>query len=333
MRHETTRIDARRRGDRRLLFAGIALMAAAAALLAAPSGTAQSGYEGQWTVDLRQNGRAQLNFNYSGKGGGTSMSGDEIPAAELRGLTADQARSGGTNVRFQIVRDAGTFDCEGWFRAGKGSGTFAYTASPEFAARLRSLGLEAPAPHAQFQMALADLRLELVEELKAQNYADLTTDHLVRVADHGVDLEYLRGLRAAGYQPASVAALVRMRDHGVTLKVISELEKLGYAKLPADQLVRVVDHGVSPSYIRELDALGYRGLPIEQLVRMRDHGVDSSYIEELRRAGLENLEPNDLVRMRDHGVTGAFAERAQAKAGRALAPHELIRLRNHGEDE
>src|SRR5579863_7157461 len=34
--------------------------------------------------------------------------------ADFRGLTLDQLYSGGTHVRFDVRRDAGTIACEGW---------------------------------------------------------------------------------------------------------------------------------------------------------------------------------------------------------------------------
>jgi hypothetical protein len=42
----------------------------------------------------------------------------------------------GTNVQFQLKRDAGTFNFEGWFKDGNGSGHFTFTPSSAFASEL-----------------------------------------------------------------------------------------------------------------------------------------------------------------------------------------------------
>src|ERR1044072_8982901 len=52
-------------------------------------------------------------------------SGFKVTLDQLVGLSRDQVMSAaGTNVRFQLKRDAGTFDFEGWFKQGNGSGHF-----------------------------------------------------------------------------------------------------------------------------------------------------------------------------------------------------------------
>jgi hypothetical protein len=335
MTNDTHTSAPRRRGDWRYLCAGIALVAAAAVALATSSGHAEGGaersYTGKWLVEVESGGRVQLTFDF-GEDGDHNMTSDTVSLAELRGLSADQARSDGTTVRFQIVRDAGTFECEGWFKGGKGAGTFTFVPDAGFAAKLQSLGYGAPTRDQQLLLALSNVGFELIEELRSEGYEGVTTDDLVRMGTHGVDLEYVRGLKAAGYTLKSASALVRMRDHGVDPEVIAELARLGYERLPAEQLVRVVDHGVRPDYIRGLAALGYRELAIEDLIRMRDHGVDPEYIEELRGVGLENVAAEDLVRMRDHGVDGEFVASAKARRGGNLTVDELVRMRDRGEE-
>src|SRR5687767_15522298 len=64
----------------------------------------------------RENGR----FNHSSTGFGIALD-------QLTGLTRDQIMSSAGNVvRFQLKRDAGTFNFEGWFKDGNGSGHFTF---------------------------------------------------------------------------------------------------------------------------------------------------------------------------------------------------------------
>ena len=47
-----------------------------------------------------------------------NSNGFQISQDQLIGLTRDQIMSsGGTQVQFQLKRDAGSFNCEGWFKA------------------------------------------------------------------------------------------------------------------------------------------------------------------------------------------------------------------------
>lgn len=53
---------------------------------------------------------------------GYSNTGFMISPDQLTGLTREEAMSDGTHVQFQLKRDAGTFNFDGWFKAGNGSG-------------------------------------------------------------------------------------------------------------------------------------------------------------------------------------------------------------------
>src|SRR5918912_388793 len=89
----------------------------------------------------------------SGEWDGYSNTSRSVPASDLQGLTRAQAMSAtGTQVSFRIVRDAGTLNCEGWFREGNGSGHFTFAPSASFASELQRRGMGAPTAQQQFQM-------------------------------------------------------------------------------------------------------------------------------------------------------------------------------------
>jgi len=338
--------------------------------------SAQERFEGQWLVEYRPDaeGRVQLTLNYQeqrqkkdGSAGFSQWNSSfRIEPQQLDGLTREQAMSAaGTNVRFQLRRDAGALDCEGWFREGKGSGHYRFAPNTNFAAELRNRGIEgSPTTRQLFRMALADAGLALVDELKAQGYETPTFDQLIKMGDHGVRLDYVRGLKQYGYKLGTIDALVKMRDHGVTPNYIKELRDYGFKNLSAEELLKARDHGVSTDFIRELEVAGYASaadsleglirlrdhgvsgsfireireegytqLPLEQLVRMRDHGVSVSFIKELKELGYANLPVDQLVRLKDHGVNARFITRFKADRGNNPPVEELIRLRNQGYDE
>ena len=90
---------------------------------------AQERFAGQWLVEYKPGSeKVQLTLSFreertDAKGGTHTNSWNttnDIEPAKLQGLTREQAFSpGGANVRFQLRREAGTFNCEGWFRNGK----------------------------------------------------------------------------------------------------------------------------------------------------------------------------------------------------------------------
>src|SRR5262249_59142573 len=93
--------------------------------------SAEAPMTGEWILDMRP----APNFVYfsihrrSERGGSFSSSSD-IRADSIKGLSEAQASSNGSPVSFQVVRDAGTLNCEGWFKQGKGSGTFTFVPNP-----------------------------------------------------------------------------------------------------------------------------------------------------------------------------------------------------------
>ncbi|HEV8400741.1 MAG TPA: hypothetical protein VGQ18_13000, partial [Gemmatimonadales bacterium] len=93
-----------------------------------------------------------------------------MPLGEFVGLSAAEMRGSGVTVHFKIVRSAGTLDCDGWFDSGKGSGHFTYQPNPGFVAELAKRGVNAPTDWEQFQMTMAGVGLDLVDELARQKY-------------------------------------------------------------------------------------------------------------------------------------------------------------------
>jgi archaellum component FlaD/FlaE len=293
----------------------------------------QDSYTGQWIIEpAREASLLHLTLTYSSekRGRGQSINSFSLSPEQLRGLTSAQLMSAGTNVQFQLVRDAGTFNCEGWFKGGRGSGHFVFAANPAFVAELKKRNYEAPSDAQLFKLAMSDTGLALLDELQAQSYERPTLDQLVRMGDHGVSLEYVRALKAQGYTVQSVDLLTRMVDHGVSVSFIKELEALGYKRLPVETLIRTVDHGVTPDYIQELAALGHHDLPLEQLTRLVDHGVNVNFIKEIEAAGYGHPSLDQLVRMQDHGVNARFIEKMKARGFDKLTIDELVKMADHG---
>jgi uncharacterized protein (UPF0335 family) len=141
-------------------------------------------------------------------------------------------------VRFQLKRDAGTFNFEGWFKEGNGSGHFTFAPSSSFAADLNRLGFGQANGEQLQSLAMSDVGFAYINELKAQGYDTATIDQLVRMGNHGVRIDYLQGLKSLGYNVKTTDLIVRMKDHGVSMNFIRELSALGYSNLPKSSFER-----------------------------------------------------------------------------------------------
>jgi len=314
-------------------MARIAAIAIASLMIVVVLAGAQEAFSGQWLLDHATADSIHLTIRYSSDGGsrGTwnSMWSTDTAIASLRGLNMADLNSSGTNVHFQIVRDAGSFDSTGWASNGAASGHWNFVANPNFAAELKKRGLAEPSAREQFELAMSDVTLALVDELKADDYRFELAD-LIRAARHGISLEYVRGMKAAGYRFDNLETLTRMLDHGVTPRYVQELANYGYKNLAADELRRLRDHGVTGEFLRGMEQAGYKSLSSDDVVRLRDHGVTPEYIGAMAQAGYKGIPAQELSRLRDHGVSGEYV-RGMAEAGyKDLGTDELARLSDHG---
>ena len=299
----------------RIKTVGLALALGSAALTAAVLGGARSGQAqnepltGVWTAERSRwkvagEGTAhivQLGLRRRGGGRGNWNSAFPVPLTELRGLSAAQIDGPRSEVRFELMRDAGTLTFEGRFQEGEGAGHFAFAPSAEFLAAMRQAG-----------------------------YGNVDGEKAFSLAVHDVSRAFIRDLGALGYERLTLDQLVSLRIHGASPQFIRDLKALGYSGLTVDQLVSLRIHGATPEWIRELAALGYRALAVDGLVSLRIHGAGPEFIRELKDVGYDRLTTDQLVSLRIHGVTPEFVKRAKTSAGRPVAVDRLVEMRIHG---
>lgn len=235
----------------------------------------------QWLIEYKTGEeKVHLTLRYVRKRDdhvGYSNTGFMISPDQLTGLTREQATSAGAHVQFQLKRDAGTFNFDGWFKEGNGSGHFTFTPNASFASELNKQAFGTPTAEQQLSMALNDVGFALINELKAQDYERPTLDRL------------------------PLDDWITLRDHGLSSKFVQELEALGYSRLPIEQLRRMRDHGVSAKFIEELKQLGYDKVPVEQLIRLKDHGVSAKFIQKMKEQGHKDLTLDEYVSLRNRG--------------------------------
>ena len=126
-----------------------------------------------------------------------------VALTDLKGLAAEQTRGARTDVRFDLVRDAGTLAFEGRFEDGDGAGHFTFTASPEYLQEMRKQGYDGIDEEKVFSLATHDVSRAFIRELAALGYTRLPLDELLNLRIHGAPSpgSFIRELRPSGYEP------------------------------------------------------------------------------------------------------------------------------------
>lgn len=253
---------------------------------------------GSWTLQNENSGQVNFEIRIDTPTDHSSW-GSGVPLTQIPQLSRSALESSGSNVRFDVVRDAGTLQCVGYVANGTGGGMFHYVANSQFASELASRGVSAPSADDQRRMTYSDVSLAFVDVLHRYRYSPLSPEDLIRLTDHGVTAHYVESLAQDGYHADSVEGLVRMVDHGVSMDLITAMRGLGYRPSTED-LVRMADHGVTTDFARTMISLGYHPT-VDQLVRLVDHGVTADFVKHLRSRGY-NADIDQLIRLRDAGL-------------------------------
>ena len=283
-----------------LLFAFIAL---------APFGgraqVAQKTLQGQW---LAQYDRAKPNEIYfmfqrrSSDGDGYSMNGDNLPVAQLQGLTTDSIFSAKTEVNFNIVREAGTFACEGYFTNGKGTGFWTLTPSEKFISGMRSRGYDNLSESDLLRSAMNNLTIGLVEDLKSAGYDRLTFNELMRANNHEINSEYIREVKAMGFERQPLDMLIRMRNHDINARFINEMKSAGFENLTINNLIRLQNHEITAAFVNDLKAEGFSDISPDTAIRLKNHNIDREFIRRAKAQGYTNSTPDELIRLSNRGL-------------------------------
>jgi hypothetical protein len=262
----------------------------------------QTAMTGEWTAEINHEkpGEVQMTFHRHSKEGGFNMSGETVSLSELQGLSADAASTVKTTVNFNLVRDAGTFACEGYFRDGRGAGFWTFTPSQAFVSAMRTRGYGNLSGEDLLRAAFHNLTVKFIEELKGAGYDHLTFDELVRAAGHDVTANYIRELRSAGYDGLSMEDLIHARNHEIDSSYIKEVEAMGFGKESLEDVIHLKNHDITLEYINDLKAEGYLDITAEMAVRLKNHDIDRAFIQRVKAKGMTNITLDELIRLRNH---------------------------------
>ena len=281
----------------------ISVLAGAASYMTFAQQRGSESIIGNWAVHLSDNaGKFQLMLERSSGKHHMSHSNDDVPTNQFVGLSMDQLNSAqGSVARFQISREAGVLECEGYVKAGGGGGVFHFMANINYLAAMQSLGYRDLDNEKAFVLSLHDVTTTFVRDMKALGYADISFDKLVAMRIHGVSTDFVKDIRALGLSTSSIDQLIAMRIHGVTPAYIREMRAVGLGTNSNEKLIAFRIHGVSPDYVHQVRST-FPNVTPDQLVAMRIHGVTPDFITRMSSRGMKDLSIDQLVSLKIHGL-------------------------------
>jgi hypothetical protein len=296
-------------------------------------------FAGEWKADLRnysdaKENQEKINLSFRREtDGDRHQNGATFKYSELKNLTYDQTNKGGA-VKFSLVREAGTIECEGSFANGKGGGTYRFTANPQFVAEMKKLGFDfeksterdknirvTNAQNADlktitsskykdndtlenrlFTAMIVNVTTALANDLLAANFGKLDTGDLFKAAIFKIDGNFLREMKASNFPNLDFDDLVKARIFKIDGEYLRQLNASGFGKEPFENVVKMRIFKITPEYIAEIRGEGLSNLSIEELTKMKIFNIDSQFI---RRAKAEKVDLNveSLVRYKIGGWT------------------------------
>ncbi len=266
---------------------------------------AQETVTGEWTAAVQEkNEKIHLNFERRSKSEGRHNVGQTYEFSDLQGLTRAQALAGGP-VKFSLVREAGSIDCEGTFQNGKGSGTFRFTGNQSFVSAMKSRGFDFEAsasrdrdPEATlFSAATLNVTTALADDLRSSGFENLDVEDLFKATIFKVDSKFMREMKASGFPNLGMEELVKARIFKIDANFVTQVTQMGFDKEPFESLVKMQIFKVTPEFVTEVRNEGLLNLSVEELVKLRIFKIDSEFIRQARVDGIP-IEVEKLVRRR-----------------------------------
>jgi len=286
-------------------------------------------HTGDWTISKSDSpDKVEFSLIEHRHGNGTSSHSSDWPTNSFQGV--DFSKPGRQDVRFNITRDAGKIECEGFLQDGEGAGLFHFQPDAKYPDEMHSLGFSVD-EEKQFTMAVQDVSLDFARQMKNEHLSDLDTDKLIAFRIFRVDSEFIRALRAEGLKMNDSDKLVAFRIHGVTPQMVRSLHQTGYSP-DEDTLIAMRIHGATPEWMDQLKQCGYDHVDLEKLIAFRIHGVSPEFITKLQGLGYSHPNPDDLIAMRIHNVTPEYISDLKSRGLYDLSIDQLVSMRIHGID-
>jgi hypothetical protein len=268
--------------------------------------TAQKEITGDWTGSLGKDdsGKIHLNFERRSEKGHKNQMGQSYDFADLQGLSREQVLSGGA-VKFSLVREAGTIECEGIFQAGKGSGTFRFKGNPAFVSAMKSRGFDFeagsdPSDYSEnklFAATTLNITTALADDLSSAGFGKLQVDDLFKATIFKIDSRFMREMKASGFPNLGMEDLVKARIFKIDADFVTQVTQMGFDKEPFESLVKMRIFKITPEFITEIRNEGLTLTSVEDIVKLKIFKIDSEFIRQAKAEGVP-LEVERLVQRR-----------------------------------
>lgn len=297
-----------------LVFGGlvfVALFALSTLIAATPiwpttiQAAAQSSITGEWTAEFPADkaesaDKIYLSLSRRSRGNHSSMSGSNYSISDFQGLSREQALAARSDVKFRLVREAGTFEFEGSFRSGKGAGFWTLVPSQTFISEMRSRGYDNLSEEKLVSAAMLDVRIRAIDALKAAGFTQLSLEDVFKATIFKVTPEFISELKAIGYDNLELEELVKARIFKIDAAFAREVEAMGLGKNSLESLVKMRIFKVTPDFLRDMKSAGLDNLSIEDLVKLRIFNIDTAFIQRVKASGRTDVDVENLVRMKIH---------------------------------
>ncbi len=268
---------------------------------------AQSEINGTWTATISEKDpqKIQLNFSRNSERGHKNQHGSSYLLSELSGLSSQALTSGGS-VRFQLVREAGTIDCDGSFADGRGSGTFRFVPNMGYVDAMRTRGFDfaeirsgshSTVEERLFTAAILNVTVARADDLRAANFPDLDVDDLFKATIFKIDSGYISEMAATGFPNLTMDEIVKARIFKIDGEFVRGIKDMGFGADNFDHLVKYSIFKVTPEYLNELRAEGLTQLTPEEVVKLRIFKIDGAYVRQAR-AEDPNITVEQIVKKR-----------------------------------
>jgi hypothetical protein len=314
-----------------VVFSSLVVVDAEEANFIGANNAAQTAITGEWLADFTRKNQDEVQFTTTRRSerGGQNNTSDGILLSELQGLTREQAFGARTDVNFRIVREAGTFVCEGFFRAGKGAGHWTLTPNQSFVSAMRSRGYDNLTEDNLYSAARFDITTKSVDDLKSAGYDRLSFKELVEANIFDVTPEFIREMKSAGFENLTLKQLVEARIFKVDSQFVKEAEAMGFGRQPLKTLVEMRIFNINPEFINRMRSIGFENLSYRELMDLSVHSVTPEFVNAIKAEGFSVISPRQAVELKIHGVDGEFIRRVKAKGYADVTLKQLVNLRIH----
>lgn len=296
--------------------------------------TPQDTFSGTWTAEIKRDkadDRIQFSFHRRSDRGSMNTSGSDYALSDFQGLTREQVFSGtNTRVSFRLVREAGTVDCEGSFRDGKGAGDWRLTPSQSFRSAMSSRGYDNLTDNQMFTSVMINLTSKFVDDLKTIGFDRLPFEDVIKAQIFKVTPQFVTEMKSLGFDNLELEELVKARIFKVDGEFVRQVQGMGFERQSLEGLVKLRIFKITPEFISAMKSADFQNLSAEELVKLRIFKVTPEFIKSMKAEGLSQLSVEDAVKLRIHRVDEDFIRRARASGYTDLSVEELVRLSIHG---